>query len=97
MPDQTGKQPGDERAIKGQASPHHSPQHVPAQQGHVQTQHGKFGLGSTVQISDTPQYGVIRWIGKLPYVQGLIAGVELVSSAMCLVMNQGQDLYLILG
>ena len=88
MPDQTGKQLRDERAMKGQASPHHSPQHVSAQQGHVQTQHGKFGLGSTVQISDTPQYGVIRWIGELPYVEGLIAGIELVSSAMCLVMNQ---------
>ncbi len=33
-----------------------------------------------VQVSDPPRYGVIRWIGELPAVQGPIAGVELVST-----------------
>ena len=40
--------------------------------------------GSAIQIPSTEygrpmRYGVIRWIGELPGVQGLIAGVELVS------------------
>ena len=48
-------------------------------------QHGvlpvELGVGFTVQISDLPRYGVIKWMGELPNVQGLVAGVELVSSA----------------
>jgi len=47
-----------------------------SQQGEVLP--GKLGVGSTVQISDPPRYGVIRWIGELPNFQGYVAGVELV-------------------
>ena len=36
-------------------------------------------IGSTIQVSDPPRYGVIRWIGTLQSVQGLFAGIELVS------------------
>lgn len=36
-------------------------------------------LGSMVQLSDPHCYGVIRWIGELPDMQGTIAGVEQVS------------------
>ena len=38
-----------------------------------------LGIGSAVQVSDPPRYGVIRWTGELPGIQGVIAGVELVS------------------
>ena len=38
-----------------------------------------FLIGSTVQLSDPPHYGVVQWIGHLPEFQGLIAGLELVS------------------
>ena len=48
----------------------------PPQQG---VQLGELGVGSAVQISDPPRYGVIRWIGELPIIQGIVAGVELVS------------------
>ena len=37
------------------------------------------GIGSMVQVSDPPLYGVLRWIGELPDVKGAIAGVEMVS------------------
>ena len=50
-----------------------------SQQGELQS--GELGIGSTVQISDPPRYGVIKWIGELPNIQGHVAGVELVSSA----------------
>ena len=40
-----------------------------------------FSLGSTVQLSPDPsRYGVIRWIGTLPGIEGRITGVELVSN-----------------
>ena len=42
-------------------------------------QHGELSVGSAVQISDPPRYGVIRWIGELPNFKGYVAGVELVS------------------
>ena len=57
-----------------------------SQQGQVQL--GELGVGSTVQISDPPRYGVIKWLGELPNIQGVVAGVELVSSPSCVVMNQ---------
>ena len=38
-----------------------------------------FSMGSNVQFSDPPRYGVIQWIGTLPDIEGCIAGVELVS------------------
>ena len=52
----------------------------PSQPSHWQP----LDKGSTIQIPSTEyghpmRYGVIRWIGELPGVQGLIAGVELVS------------------
>ena len=48
----------------------------PPQQG---VQFGELSIGSAVQISDPPRYGVIRWIGEIPNLRGLVAGVELVS------------------
>jgi hypothetical protein len=38
-----------------------------------------FSVGSTVQLSNPPRYGVVQWIGHLPEIQGSIAGLELVS------------------
>ena len=38
-----------------------------------------LGIGSMVQVSDPPRYGVLRWIGELPDVKGAIGGVEMVS------------------
>ena len=38
-----------------------------------------LGIGSMVQVSDPPRYGVLRWIGELPDVKGAIAGVQMVS------------------
>ena len=43
-----------------------------------------LGIGSRIQlptlISDKPfKYGVIRWIGDVPQIQGPVAGIELVS------------------
>ena len=40
----------------------------------------QFAMNSRVQFSHPPRYGVIRWIGNLPQITGLIAGVELVST-----------------
>ena len=39
----------------------------------------ELDVGSAVQVSDPPRYGVIRWTGELPGIQGIVAGVELVS------------------
>ena len=36
-------------------------------------------IGSMVQVSDPPRYGVLQWIGELPDMKGVIAGVEMVS------------------
>ena len=36
-------------------------------------------VGSAVELVDPPGYGTIRWIGKFPRVDPMIAGVELVS------------------
>ena len=38
-----------------------------------------FVIGSRVEFSDPPRYGEICWMGTLPQVNGLIAGLELVS------------------
>ena len=49
------------------------------------TQHAQkhsLTMNSRVQLSDPPRYGVIRWMGDLPQVNGLIAGVELVSYSL---------------
>ena len=41
-------------------------------------------VGSAIQITTVPNeppcYGVIRWIGTVPGVQGQVAGIELVSA-----------------
>ena len=48
-----------------------------------------LGVGSRIQIP-TPhptepfKYGVIRWIGTVPAIQGLVAGIEMVSTACVL-------------
>ena len=42
----------------------------------------KFEVGDTVKVergSSLPWYGVIKWIGKIPNVPKLIAGIEMVS------------------
>ncbi len=39
----------------------------------------QFIMGSRVEFSDPPRYSEIRWMGNFPQVNGLIAGVELVS------------------
>ena len=40
-----------------------------------------LAVGSRVQISTEPfRYGVIRWIGRIPPMQGLVAGIEMVSA-----------------
>ena len=60
------------------------PQQLPP--SHVQNPNPyNLEVGSTVQISatnpnDPPCYGVIRWIGTVSGVQGLVAGIELVST-----------------
>ena len=47
--------------------------------------HPNLTVGSRIQLP-TPspiepfKYGVIRWIGKLSTIQGLVAGVEMVSA-----------------
>ena len=51
--------------------------------GVVVPSHYHLGVGSTVQLQttdpSTPQrYGVIRWVGEVPGVNGQIAGIELV-------------------
>ena len=46
-----------------------------------------LGTGSTVQVSDPPRYGVIRWIGMLQSFQGAIAGIELVSNKLLLLLG----------
>ena len=39
-----------------------------------------LGIGSMVQVSDPPMYGVLQWIGgELPNAKGHIAGLELVN------------------
>ncbi len=46
----------------------------------VPVPHVHLTTGSMVQLSDPPWYGVIRWVGELPAVHGLVAGVEMVRS-----------------
>ena len=60
----------------------------PSQPSHWQP----LDIGSTIQIPSTEyghpmRYGVIRWIGELPGVPGLIAGVELVSFCLLSVLQ----------
>ena len=50
--------------------------YAPSPQTHLAP---KFAMNSQVQFNNPPRYGVIRWMGNLPQVDGLIAGVELVS------------------
>ena len=43
-----------------------------------------LGIGSRIQLpthapSEPFKYGLIRWIGKVPYIRGSVAGIELVS------------------
>ena len=45
----------------------------------------QFSIGSTVELqSEPPRYGVMKWIGSIPNIQGRIAGVELVSIHACI-------------
>ncbi len=46
---------------------------------HSDNQH-QFVMGSRVQFGDPRRYGEIRWMGNVPQVDGLIAGVELVGN-----------------
>ena len=40
----------------------------------------KFGLGSMVEFGKPAEYGVIKWIGKLPDMDDIVyAGVEAVN------------------
>ena len=41
-----------------------------------------FEIGSLVQVNDPPLYGVIRMMGTVPKIQGIAAGIELVSQSM---------------
>ena len=49
---------------------------------HPPTSHN-LDVGSAVELVDPPGYGTIRWIGKFPDVNHIIAGVELVSCVFC--------------
>ena len=45
-------------------------------------------IGSRIQLpTNTPdepfKYGLIRWIGEVPQIQGPITGIELVSGVQC--------------
>ena len=51
----------------------------PNTQSNVPSQKSNLGVGSTVQVSDPPRYGVIRWIGPIQGISGSFAGIELVS------------------
>ena len=47
------------------------------------TSHYQFGIGSMVATRSTygpPMYGVVKWLGQLPNMNGQYAGVELVSN-----------------
>jgi len=44
----------------------------------VQNPHN-LKVGSAIQQSDPPSYGVIKWIGELSGIDGIQAGVEMVS------------------
>lgn len=50
------------------------------------TNSDELGIGSVVEVSvnDEPQYGVIKWIGRIQYgnltVKHLLAGIEMVST-----------------
>ena len=67
---------------------------VPAHASQYQV-YRSLSIGSTVQLTafsstirdgppPPPRYGVIRWVGELPGVQGPIAGIELVCSLVAL-------------
>ena len=44
-----------------------------------QQEYLNLGIGSCIQVSDPPRYGVLRWIGAIRGFQGSFAGIELVS------------------
>ena len=46
-----------------------------------------LNVGSRIQVATKQaqepfKYGVIRWIGEVPQIQGKLAGIELVSGSM---------------
>ena len=81
--------------------PSDQPQHPPAQPqpgvlastiqpGSNVRPNPHLGIGSRIQLpTNTPnepfKYGVIRWIGEVPQIQGAVAGIELVSDIHCTV------------
>ena len=47
----------------------------------------KLELGSTVEFGKSAEYGVIKWIGRLPGIEGILyAGVEAVSYSISIVL-----------
>ena len=48
----------------------------------------KLEVGSTVQYGKPPEYGVIKWIGRLPVKEKILyAGVEMVSYSINIFYN----------
>ena len=73
------------------------PQFPPRSEHHQKGHQGLSGLevGSVVQIANNAdRTGVIRWVGNLPGVQGLIAGVELVSYLLPILPGSDWCIYL---
>ena len=61
---------------------HPSPRPDPPSNKHP---HPNLIVGSRIQIptqhsAEPLKYGVIRWMGEIPAVQGLVAGIEMVST-----------------
>ena len=68
---------------------HHPPQQQSPQYAASVGATNSFNLvvGSAVQLAttdsnDRPHYGVIKWMGSVPGVQGQVAGIELVSTSI---------------
>ena len=64
----------------GLARSDNKPQHMPSQQAGMPQDKNPYNLekGSLVQFGNPPCYGVIKWIGSLPEIDGIMAGVEVV-------------------
>ena len=63
--------------VKGQSS--YSGNYLQGGQQSAQQEYLNLGIGSCIQVSDPPRYGVLRWIGAIRGFQGSFAGIELVS------------------
>ena len=69
-----------QETMSGLAGSHNKPQRMLSQQAEMPQDKNPYNLekGSLVQFGNPPCYGVIKWLGSLPEIDGMMTGVEVV-------------------